>query len=184
VVALPHCRGPERRPWSDLGLDHILLSLALKERLQKVGVDRETRAKEGASDHAPVWIKLRDPTKQQSAPSRNARTPVAPAPTHLSEAERPTRPEGKTARPGRVQATSSAKPKVPGAPLLAIDGDSFAHRSYHALPKTIRRSDGKGAGAILGFANFLLRFYDVERPRAVIVGWDTFEAPTRRHELF
>ena len=40
----------------------------------------------------------------------------------------------------------SAKTKVKGArrPLLVIDGDSFAHRSYHALPKTIRRSDGNG----------------------------------------
>jgi hypothetical protein len=37
-------------------------------------------------------------------------------------------------------------------------GDSFAHRSFHALPETIRGSDGKAAGAILGFANFLLRF--------------------------
>jgi hypothetical protein len=37
-----------------------------------------------------------------------------------------------------------------------FDGDSFAPRSYHALPKTIRRGDGKAAGAILGFANFLL----------------------------
>ena len=43
-------------------------------------------------------------------------------------------------------------------PLLVIDGDSFAHRSYHALPKTIVRNGGKGAGAIVGFANFLLRF--------------------------
>jgi DNA polymerase-1 len=68
--------------------------------------------------------------------------------------------------------------------LLAIDGDSFAHRSYHALPKTIRRSDGKSAGAILGFANFLLRFYTDERPRAVIVGWDTLETPTKRHKMF
>ena len=65
-----------------------------------------------------------------------------------------------------------------------IDGDSFAHRSYHALPKTIRRSDGKGAGAILGFANFLLRLYTDEQPRAVVVGWDSLEAPTKRHELF
>jgi DNA polymerase-1 len=65
-----------------------------------------------------------------------------------------------------------------------IDGDSFAHRSYHALPKTIQRSDGKGAGAILGFANFLLRFYVDERPRAVIVGWDSLETPTKRHEMF
>ena len=65
-----------------------------------------------------------------------------------------------------------------------IDGDSFAHRSYHALPKTIRRNDDKGAGAIVGFANFLLRLYDAERPRAVIVGWDSLEAPTKRHEQF
>lgn len=62
-------------------------------------------------------------------------------------------------------------------PLLVVDGDSFVHR-YHALPKTIRRSGDKGAGAILGFANFLLRFYESERPRAVLVGWDTLEEST------
>ena len=68
--------------------------------------------------------------------------------------------------------------------MLVVDGDFFAHRSYHALPKTIRRSDGKGAGAIVGFANFLLRFYADERPHAVIVGWDSLDAPTKRHEMF
>jgi DNA polymerase-1 len=67
-------------------------------------------------------------------------------------------------------------------PLLIVDGDSFAHRAYHALPKTIRRSGNKGAGAILGFANFLLRLYGNEQPRAVLVGWDTLEKPTFRHE--
>ena len=67
-------------------------------------------------------------------------------------------------------------------PLLVIDGDSFAHRAYHALPKTIRRRGNKGAGAILGFANYLLRFYESEKPRAVLVGWDTLDAPTYRHE--
>jgi DNA polymerase I len=66
-------------------------------------------------------------------------------------------------------------------PLLVIDGDSFAHRAYHALPKSIRRSGGKGGGAIVGFANFLLRFYAEEQPRAVLVGWDTLDAPTYRH---
>jgi len=69
-------------------------------------------------------------------------------------------------------------------PLLVVDGDSFAHRSYHALPKTIRRRGNKGAGAIVGFANLLLRLYDDERPRAVLVGWDTLEAATYRHEAF
>jgi DNA polymerase-1 len=66
-------------------------------------------------------------------------------------------------------------------PLLIIDGDSFAHRAYHGVPKAIRRADGRPAGAILGFANFLLRLYESERPRAVFVGWDTLDAPTYRH---
>jgi DNA polymerase-1 len=69
-------------------------------------------------------------------------------------------------------------------PLLVIDGDSFAHRAYHALPKTIRRDRGRPAGAILGFANRLLQLYRAERPRAVLVGWDTLEAETYRHTAF
>ena len=73
---------------------------------------------------------------------------------------------------------------APKRPLLVIDGDSFAHRAYHALPKTIRRRGNKGAGAIVGFANFLLRLYEAERPRAVLVGWDTLDAGTYRNELF
>jgi exodeoxyribonuclease III len=68
--------------------------------------------------------------------------------------------------------------------LLIIDGDSFAHRAYHGLPKTIRRAGNKGGGAILGFANMLLRFYAEERPRAVVVGWDTLDAPTYRSRAF
>jgi DNA polymerase-1 len=68
--------------------------------------------------------------------------------------------------------------------LLVIDGDSFAHRAYHALPKTIRRKGNKGAGAVLGFANYLLRFYRDEQPRAVLVGWDTLEEETYRHAAF
>jgi DNA polymerase-1 len=69
-------------------------------------------------------------------------------------------------------------------PLLVIDGDSFAHRAYHALPKTIKRRGGRGAGAILGFANFLLLLHGNERPRAVLAAWDTLEAPTPRQQAF
>ncbi len=76
------------------------------------------------------------------------------------------------------------KSKPPRRPLLAIDGDSFAHRAYHALPKTIRRKGNRPAGAILGFANLVLRLYRDEKPRAVIVAWDTLEAETYRHEAF
>src|ERR1041384_5679678 len=69
-------------------------------------------------------------------------------------------------------------------PLLVVDGDNFAHRSYHALPKTIRRKGNRGGGAIIGFSNFLLNLYEAERPRAVLVGWDTLGAPTYRQKLF
>src|ERR1700727_3449245 len=43
-----------------LRLDHILLSSALTERLQSAGVDRHIRGMSDASDHAPVWVRLRD----------------------------------------------------------------------------------------------------------------------------
>ena len=69
-------------------------------------------------------------------------------------------------------------------PLLVVDGDSLAHRAYHALPKTIKRAGGRPSGAIVGFTNFLTRLWDAEEPRSVVVGWDTLEVPTYRHEAF
>jgi DNA polymerase-1 len=69
-------------------------------------------------------------------------------------------------------------------PLLAVDGDSLAHRAYHALPKSIRRAGGRPAGALVGFTNMLLRLWDEEQPRAVLVAWDTLGVPTYRHEAF
>jgi DNA polymerase I len=59
---------------------------------------------------------------------------------------------------------------------MIIDGDSLAHRAYHALPKSIRFN------AVVGFTNMLLRLWESEQPRAVLVGWDTLEVPTYRHE--
>jgi DNA polymerase-1 len=67
-------------------------------------------------------------------------------------------------------------------PLLAVDGDSLAHRAYHALPKSIRGANGRSANALVGFSNFLLRLWDAETPAAVLVGWDTLDTPTYRHE--
>jgi DNA polymerase I len=84
-------------------------------------------------------------------------------------------PKRRPSSPGRA-----ATPR----PLLVVDGDSFAHRAYHGLPKTIRSRGGKGGGAILGFANFLIRMVENEQPRAVLVGWDTLDAPTYRHQAF
>src|SRR5262245_53819298 len=74
----------------------------------------------------------------------------------------------KRQRPSRAKA-------VVRRPLLVVDGDSFAHRAYHGLPKTIRSRGGRPGGAILGFANLLLRLYGGERRRAVVVGGVTHD---------
>ena len=41
-------------------IDHILLSPETADRLVAAGVDKEYRGREKASDHAPVWVELRD----------------------------------------------------------------------------------------------------------------------------
>ena len=142
-----------------LRIDHLLLSAQAAQRLGDAGVDRRVRGKENASDHAPAWVVLSDEAKAR----RGSAKPIAKGARGLLKRE--------AAAPAR-------------RPLLAIDGDSFAHRAYHALPKTILRRGSRGAGAILGFANFLLKFYRTEQPRAVLVGWDSLDEPTYRHEQF
>jgi len=69
-------------------------------------------------------------------------------------------------------------------PLLVVDGDSFAHRAYHALPKSMRRAGGRPANLLLGVANMLSGLWLAERPRAVLVGWDSLGHPTYRNEAF
>jgi len=43
-----------------LRIDHFLLSPKLKRRLQGAGVDKHVRGWEKTSDHAPVWIEVKD----------------------------------------------------------------------------------------------------------------------------
>jgi exodeoxyribonuclease III len=154
----------KRQRWQrDAGLriDHLLLNGKAAERLGDAGVDREVRGFEGASDHAPAWIVLKVERARRRVRNQS-----------------PERPRRHRPKDKKADATK------PSRPLLVIDGDSFAHRAYHALPKTILLKGGKPAGAILGFANMLLRLYREEQPRAVIVAWDTLEVPTYRHEKF
>jgi exodeoxyribonuclease-3 len=54
-----------RNAWArDAGLriDHLLLSPLAAERLVDAGVDKAVRGREGASDHAPTWVLLKDET--------------------------------------------------------------------------------------------------------------------------
>jgi len=160
-----------------LRIDHLLLSNKAAKRLTAAGVDRAVRGEENASDHAPVWVELRDvaPERRPLASLRGAKRRSNPEQGFATGLLRSARNDEKT---------RGIKARLARRPLLVIDGDSFAHRAYHALPENIRRNGDRPAGAILGFANLLLRLYREERPRAVLVGWDTYEAPTYRHEVF
>jgi DNA polymerase-1 len=66
-------------------------------------------------------------------------------------------------------------------PLLVVDGDSFAHRSYHAIPKTVKRAGGRPGGLLVGIGNLLVRLWEEEQPRAAVICWDTLTVPTYRH---
>jgi exodeoxyribonuclease-3 len=173
----------KRRRWerdAGLRLDHILLSPDIAGRLEEAGVDRDVRGQDDASDHAPVWVVLGDGSKSARRKPTRRTGKKEPSPPRRGSATAPPAVRGAS----KARPASQAEAIVPRQPLLVIDGDSFAHRSYHALPKTILRRGGKGAGAIVGYANFLLRLYQAERPRAVLVGWDTLDVLTYRHKRF
>ncbi|HEX8363804.1 MAG TPA: exodeoxyribonuclease III [Allosphingosinicella sp.] len=55
-------------------IDHFLLNAQATARLRAAGVDRDVRARVGASDHAPTWIEL---SRQSAA---RVRAPRRPAP--------------------------------------------------------------------------------------------------------
>src|SRR5262245_5560852 len=168
-----------RQRWerdAGLRLDHLLLTPDVAARLADAGVDRDVRGQPNASDHAPAWVVLQEKSSGRKRSGGRQHGGKAPARTKVAKTPASRRPMRTRAQP--------TKPLAPRRPLLVVDGDSFAHRAYHALPKTILRKGRKGAGAILGFANFLLRLHQAEQPRAVLVGWDTLSAPTYRHEQF
>jgi exodeoxyribonuclease-3 len=52
-----------RNSWqrnAGLRIDHLLLSPSLAPRLKDAGVDRAVRGKKEPSDHAPVWVEIKD----------------------------------------------------------------------------------------------------------------------------
>jgi exodeoxyribonuclease III len=76
----------KRKRWernAGLRLDHILVSPCLVDRLRAASVDRGVRGREDASDHAPVWIELREASKVRRAFERSqGRAAPAADPNH------------------------------------------------------------------------------------------------------
>jgi exodeoxyribonuclease-3 len=56
-----------------LRIDHLLLSPSLAGRLVAADVERDVRARDHASDHAPVWIELTDAQAGSARPPQRRR---------------------------------------------------------------------------------------------------------------
>lgn len=66
--------------------------------------------------------------------------------------------------------------------LLIIDGNSLAHRAFHALPP-LATKEGKPAGAVYGFLLVFFRVLKEINPSFVVAAFDV-PGPTFRHEEF
>lgn len=88
-----------------------------------------------------------------------------------------TRPKpGPTPRPVRT-----AAPPRSGPLLLAVDGNSLAHRAFHAYG-AIGLGDASGGdrSGLYGFLALLTALHDKTSPDAVVVGFDCREASVRK----
>jgi len=73
---------------------------------------------------------------------------------------------------------SKTKPK-----LIIIDGNALIHRSFHALPPTLRTKSGLLVNAVYGFTSFLLKALNEFHPEYVVLTLDK-KGPTFRHEEY
>lgn len=73
---------------------------------------------------------------------------------------------------------SKTKPKI-----IIIDGNAIVHRSFHALPPTMRTKSGEIVNAVYGFASFLLKAIKEIKPEYIVLTMDK-KAPTFRHKMF
>jgi len=73
---------------------------------------------------------------------------------------------------------SKNKPK-----LIIIDGNALIHRSFHAIPPTLRTKKGLLVNAVYGFTSFLLKALNEFRPEYVVLTLDK-KGPTFRHEAY
>lgn len=67
--------------------------------------------------------------------------------------------------------------------IIIIDGNALIHRSFHALPPTLRTEKGVLVNAVYGFTSFLLKSLLEFKPEYIVLTLDK-KGPTFRHELY
>jgi DNA polymerase-1 len=70
-----------------------------------------------------------------------------------------------------------------GKKLMIIDGNAVIHRSFHALPPTMRTKKGEMVNAVYGFATVLFKALRELRPDFVVLTLDK-KGPTFRHKEY
>ncbi|MEO8308812.1 MAG: DNA ligase D [Pseudomonadota bacterium] len=91
-----------RQHWernAGLRIDHLLLSRTLKARLVDANVDRWVRGQAHASDHAPVWIELRESRSKTMAKAKSLQRYTSKRDFAITTEPR----EGGTSTPGSLQ---------------------------------------------------------------------------------
>ena len=66
--------------------------------------------------------------------------------------------------------------------LIIIDGHALIHRSFHALPTTLRTKSGQITNAVYGFSSFLIKALDELKPNQAILSLDK-KGTTFRHQI-
>jgi 5'-3' exonuclease len=91
------------------------------------------------------------------------------------------RDQARAAAGGRPAPVLEVAPAAGPGRLLVVDGNSLAHRSFHALASTgMRAPDGTAMWAVFGFVKLLAGVIERVRPDAVLVGFDDRGASARR----
>jgi DNA polymerase-1 len=67
--------------------------------------------------------------------------------------------------------------------ILIFDGNAIIHRSFHALPPTLKTKTGQLVNAVYGFTSFLLKAIEEFKPAYLVLTLDQ-KAPTFRHKEY
>ena len=97
----------------------------------------------------------------------------------VAEAAVPVRPVTDTLIPRRTPIARKPADIPLGPTVLAVDGNSLAHRGYHAYAG--RRDDGDLVGAgLYGFLALLAAVVDIVRPASTVIGFDCRKRSVRK----
>ena len=66
---------------------------------------------------------------------------------------------------------------------MIIDANALIHRAYHAVPPTIKDSEGRVSNAVYGFINMIIGLLTEEKPVFIASAFD-HKGPTFRDELY